>query len=298
MSLVSSVRVAKAEVNYLAKAIDRSLDLISFNFDKSAKKAVIKPNLCYYSDYSTGRTTNPLFVSAVIDMLRERISSDLQISIVESDATAMKCKHVFRFLGYDNMAKEKRVSLVNLTADKFEEFEVGTAKKSFRFKLPETIARADLLVNAPVIKLHDLTGISCALKNVYGCNPYPKKVRYHPYLDEAIVCLNKAIKFDLCLIDATIVRGIIPARLGLIIASMDPVAADVVASEIMNINSTKIRHIMLAFEEMVGNIHYTLRGDRLPTLKKWAPRKSHQIRKFVYSKILRPIYYSYLKPFE
>ena len=300
MSLVSCVRVHDTNSKYLITAIHRSLDLISFDFDRAIKKVVIKPNLCYYSDYSTGRTTNPLFVSAIIDILREHISSDVEVSIVESDATAMKCRYAFRFLGYEKMAKEKQVALVNLTADEFKEIQVNTAKKQFRFKLPETIARADLLINVPVPKLHDLTKITCALKNVYGCNPYPRKVRLHPYLDDAIVCLNKVMKFDLCLVDATIVLGITPAKLGLVIASRDPVATDVVVSEIMGVNPTKVRHIMLAFKEGVGNIRFTIRGDRLPISKKRVLRgnRASQIRRFVYSKIMRPIYYFYFKPVE
>jgi len=300
MSLVGSVRVHETNLKNLTKAIDRSLDLISFNFDRRIKKVVIKPNLCYYSDYTTGRTTNPLFVSAVIDILRQHISTSTEISIVESDATAMKCKYAFRFLGYEKMAKEKRVTLVNLTADSFKEVQVGTARKSFKFKLPETIINADLSINVPVVKVHNLTGMSGALKNVYGCNPYPRKVRLHPYLDDAIVCLNKAIKFDLCLVDATIVRGTTPTKLGLVTASVDPVATDVVASKIMGMNPTKVRHIMLAFKEGVGNIHFTIRGDTLPISKKRVSmgNRASQIRRFVSSKIMRPIYYFYFKPIE
>jgi len=300
MNLVSFVRVHEVHLNHLAEAIDRSLDLVSFNFDKSIEKVAIKPNLCYYSDYSTGRTTNPLFVSAVIDILREHISSSIEISIVESDATAMKCKHVFRFLGYEKMAKEKRVTLVNLTEDESKEIQVDIGKNSFKFKLPETIAHADLLINVPVIKLHNLTGISGALKNIYGCNPYPRKVRFHPYLDHVIVCLNKAMKFDLCLVDATIVRGMTPMKLGLVIASPDPVAIDVVASQIMGIDPTKIRHIMLAFKEGVGDIRFASRGDGLPILENrvFIGDKASQIRRFIYSKIMRTIYYFYFKPIE
>ena len=71
--------------------------------------------MCYYLDCSTGETTDPKFVGAFIDLIREKISPDLDIAIVESDASAMKCKYAFRMLGFEKLAQEKNVRLLNLS---------------------------------------------------------------------------------------------------------------------------------------------------------------------------------------
>jgi uncharacterized protein (DUF362 family) len=93
LSLVSLVQVKDSNIT---QAIKDSLDLINYKFPENVKSVVIKPNLCYYWDYSTGQTTDPRFVAALINLIRDEISSSVEISIVESDASAMKCKYAFR----------------------------------------------------------------------------------------------------------------------------------------------------------------------------------------------------------
>jgi len=112
MSLVSFVQTERSNMK---KAIKDSLNLINYRFQKNIRKIVIKPNMCYYWDYSTGQTTDPKFVAATIEILREKISPNVNISIVESDASAMKCKYAFKFLGYEKIAEQCNVNLVNLS---------------------------------------------------------------------------------------------------------------------------------------------------------------------------------------
>ena len=82
--------------------------------------------------------------------------------------------------------------------------------------VPQVISNADLRVNISKIKyMVDPIKLTCALKNIYGCNPYPKKYKYHHDLGNVIVALNKAMKFNLCLIDGNIVYGVQPRKLGL-----------------------------------------------------------------------------------
>jgi len=105
MSLVSFVQGERSNIK---KSIEDSLDLIDYNFHEGIRKVVIKPNMCYYWDYSTGQTTDPKFVAAIIQILRKKISPEVDISIVESDASAMKCKYAFKFLGYEKIAERAR----------------------------------------------------------------------------------------------------------------------------------------------------------------------------------------------
>lgn len=98
MSLVSFVRIKNSDIK---GAIGHSLNLINYEFPSSIKNVVVKPNKCYYWDYSMGQTTDPKFVAAIIEMLRQNISQNVDISIVESDVSAMKCKYAFKMLGYE-----------------------------------------------------------------------------------------------------------------------------------------------------------------------------------------------------
>jgi uncharacterized protein (DUF362 family) len=274
MSLVSLVKIPEDTMESTKQAILRSLELINNTWPKNAKNVVIKPNLCYYWDYSTGQTTDPKFVVALIGLIREKISK-VNISIVESDASAMKCKHAFKMLGYEYLAKDYNVELVNLSEDKTDALKVTAGNQSFNLTIPHVIKNADLKINIPKIKYTmEKIKITCALKNVFGCNPYPKKFYYHSRLEEAIIAINKAMKFDLCIIDANIVSGIQPCRLGLVMASKDPVAIDAAAAKIAGINPKTIKYLKLASKEGLGNISFIPKGEPLEYFKARYPKKN------------------------
>jgi len=229
--------------------------------------------MCYYYDYSTGQTTDPKFVAAIIDIIRGSLLSDPEISVVESDASAMKCRYAFKMLGYEKMSKEKKVTLVNLTEDQNEEITMKIANQSFKFSVPQTIKNAHLFINVPKIKYMKPTKISCALKNVYGCNPLEAKFRYHPFLDEVIVGLNKIMKPKLCIIDGIIVRGRYTKKLDLVMASTDSVATDSVAAKIAGLNPKKVHHITLAEKEGLGKTSYRVVGESIQYFAKRFPQK-------------------------
>lgn len=258
MSLVSLVKIQRDQFK---KAILDSLQLINYDFPPNMQNIVIKPNMCYYWDYSTGHTTDPKFVASLIDVLRERISPKVNISIVEADASAMKCKYVFKMLGYEDLARKCKVSLVNLSQEKSEKVTTRVGKHSFDLAVPQIIKNADLKINVPKIKYTmRKIKISCALKNIFGCNPYPKKSVYHPRLEEVIVAVNKVMKFDLCIFDGNIVTGDQTRKLGLVMASKDPVALDSVAAHIAGVNPKSIKYLQLASREGIGKTAFLTKG--------------------------------------
>jgi uncharacterized protein (DUF362 family) len=275
MSFVSFVKIETED--RFKEAIKDALELIQYKFPTSTKNIIIKPNMCYYWDYTTGQTTDPNFVAALIDLIREKISPDTDISIVESDASAMKCKHAFKMLGYEKLSQNYNVNLVNLSEDKYDDVKVTVGNQSFRLMVPRTIRDADLKINIPKIKYtFERIKLTCALKNIFGCNPYPKKFKYHSKIEEAIVALNKAMKFDLCIIDGNIVSGAKPRRIGLVMASKDPVAIDAAAAKIAGINPKTVKYLPLAAKEGLGTTSFIQKGMPLDYFKAGYTRKGIQ----------------------
>jgi len=260
MSFVSFVRIQESNINAIKQAITESLDLIDYSFRKEVKNVVIKPNMCYYWDYSTGQTTDPRFVAEVIRILRETISPNMEISVVESDASAMKCRYAFKFLGYEKMAEECGVKLLNLSEVETEQVKVEVGNRRFNFMVPQIIRNADLRINIPKMKYMSFSKISCALKNIFGCNPNAQKFKYHLRMSETIVGLNKAMPFDLCILDGIIVLGCRVSKLGLVMASRDPVAMDTAAAMIAGVNPKSVEHIMLAEKEHIGKASFIAKG--------------------------------------
>lgn len=272
MSLVS---LTKIQENKIKEAISESLNLVNYSFRKGLQSVVIKINACYYWDYSTGQTTDPKFVAALIDLIREKTSLNTQIAIVESDASAMKCQYAFRFLGYDKLLQNRNVRLVNLSEEKNENVEITCNGRPYKFQVPLIIRDADLRINLPKIK-YTVKGIelTCALKNIFGCNPYPLKYKYHPNLGEVIVGLNKAMKFDLCIIDGNIVSGIQPRKLGLVMSSKDPVAIDTAAAKVAGLNPKRIKYLNLANKEGLGQTNFIPKGLPLSEFRSKYPKKT------------------------
>jgi uncharacterized protein (DUF362 family) len=273
MSLVGLAECKTRNVDSIKKAIREAFSLIDYSLPK-AEKIVIKPNMCYYWDWSTGQTTDPLFVVALIGLLREEISSDVEIYIVESDASAMRCKYAFKYLGYEKLAKDYNVNLVNLSEVEAEKVTVKVEDEVFEFSVPRIVRDADLCVNVPKMKYMFFTKISAALKNIFGCNPYPKKFEYHSKLDKVIVGLNKVMSFDLHVLDGLTVCGSKTLRLGLVMASQDPVAIDAVAAKIMGVNPRSVFHLRLAEKEGLGKTSFFVKGVDIDYFRRRFPRRS------------------------
>jgi len=271
-STVSLLKVTGSSKQELKTAILNSLNYSGCCLKKE-KHIVIKPNMCYYWDFSTGYTTDPKFVGALVEVIRS-VLPDAEISIVEADASAMKCKYAFKILGYEKLAQDYGVNLVNLAEDKTDNVQITVNGHDFNLLLPDTIRYADLRINVPKPKYMDQTVITCALKNIFGCNPEPLKYKLHAHLDEAIVALNSIMKFDLCLLDGLMVTGTSPRRLDLVMASRDPVAFDAAAARLMGVNPKKVRHLQLAQTVGLGTTSYTSKGDDPQFFQRLFPKKS------------------------
>ena len=253
--------------------VSKALDLIDFKFNPSVKSIAIKPNLCYYWNAATGYTTDPKVVAVVIDIVRERYGDNVNIKIVEADASAMRTKYAFPILGYENLAKEKAIELFDLSNDVLVDKTVSVGKRKISFKVPQLLLESDLFINVPKLKIMRITKITCAMKNVFGCIGYPRKFVYHPFLDEAIVGINKILKPHLTVVDGLVALGRHPVRLGLIMAGVDPFSVDWVASQIMGYNPTKVRSLEIAVKEKLGVAdEIIIKGDSILDFRNRFPK--------------------------
>ena len=251
----SSVSLVKLEnnVDNLKGGISKALNLIDFKLPSSVSSVVIKVNLCYYWNASTGQTTDPMLVSALIDYLREAYGRDVEIKVAEADASAMQTKYVFPLLGYTKLAKQKNVQLLNLSEDAIEEDEIQVNGRKIALKVPKTLLRSDLFINMPKLKVMRATHVTCAMKNLFGAIAFPRKVTYHPLLAEAIVAINKVLKPHLNIVDGIVGLGNYPVKLNLVMAGADAFAVDYVAAKVMGYNPSRIRFLNLAISEQLGN---------------------------------------------
>jgi len=272
-SVVALVR-AQSSVNEVRKFVSEALRLINFKPSGPVKSVIIKPNLCYYWDADTGYTTDPRVVAGIIDCVREMCGKDVNIKIVEADASAMRTKYAFPILGYEKLAKEKKVELFNLSGDVLIEKTVPVNNREIAFKVPQILLNSDLFINVPKLKVMRATKITCAMKNIFGCIGTPRKIVYHKFLDEAIVGINKILQPDLTVVDGLVVLGSHPIKLGLIMAGVDPFSVDWVASQIMGYKPSSVKFLKIAIKEGLGNSsNVAIYGEKISEFARVFPKE-------------------------
>jgi len=279
-SVVSLVRTHSSEEE-IGKSVSKALDLIDFEPKCSVGSVSIKVNLCYYWNAATGYTTDPRVVAGIIDYVHERCGRDTNIYIVEADATAMRTKQVFLMLGYESLAEKKNVKLLNLSNEVADEKKVQVNGRDITFKVPRLLLESDLFINVPKLKIMPYTHLTCALKNLFGCIASPRKIVYHPFLNEAIVGINKILRPHVTIVDGVIALGRFPIKLGLIMASADPFSIDWAASQIMGYSPSRVEFLKLAVKEKLGDPEGIMtRGESMSVFKEIFPKQS-----FLYSKL-------------
>jgi uncharacterized protein (DUF362 family) len=249
---VCLVRVPRS-FQTLEDSVSDAIAGAGFRVGSSVKTVVIKPNLCYYWNSSTGNTTDPKLVAAIIDYVRQEWGEGVEIKVAEADASAMRTKYAFPALGYTRLASEKNVQLVNLSEEKFTEDYVTVNGHNLVFRTPQLLVKSDLFINVPKLKVMKATTITCAMKNLFGANGFARKVRYHRFLSEAIVGINRILRPHLTVVDGIIALGAHPVRLNLIMAGTDSFSVDWVASEIMGYDPSKVLFLKIAMKEKMGN---------------------------------------------
>jgi uncharacterized protein (DUF362 family) len=259
-------------------AVRRAVDKLSCSFDSEIRRIVLKPNLCYYWDYSTGETTDPRVVSAVIDYVRDRLGRAVDITVAEADASAMKTRYSFRALGYDQLCRSKMVKLQNLSEGNIVNTKVNVEKKEITLPINEILLKADLIINIPKLKAHNFIGFTCALKNMFGAISKPRKYSYHTIISEIIVGVNKIVRTNVTLVDGLVVRGSYTKKLGAILAGDNPLSTDFVAAKVMGFNPKRLPYLNLACKEQLGEtkgIDLIEENTKLAEVKKRCPYYNH-----------------------
>jgi len=270
--------------------VEQALNLIEFKSKSHIESIIIKPNLAYYWNAATGYTTDPGLVAGIVDFVRERHGSDVDITVAEADASAMRTKYAFPMLGYKKLAEEKNVQLLNLSKDVLDERKVTVNQREIVYKIPVSLLKSDLFINVPKLKIMRATKITCALKNIFGCIASPRKIVYHPFLNEAIVGINKILKPHLTVVDGLVALGRFPAKLNLIMASVDTFSIDWVASQIMGYRPSSVPFLRIAMKENAGNpAGVEVCGENIDTFKLIFPKENFASSSWVWNAELKLI---------
>jgi uncharacterized protein (DUF362 family) len=271
----------QSDINQSIKEI---MNLMNYNFPDKINNVDIKPNLCYYWDYSTGYTTDPKIVKGIINFLKEKYGNNINIRIIESDATAMRTKHVFKMLGYEKIFKNTNIELFNLSDDEIIEKEIHISNNQIKLQVPKSLLNTDLFINIPKMKIMRDVYITCALKNIFGCIAKRRKITYHKYLNETIVGINTILHPHITIVDGIFALSSTPIKLNLLMGGENPFYIDWVASKIMGYEPSNIPFLKIARKENLGNPNeIKIIGEKINTFRSIFPKESTLLSKLSFN---------------
>jgi len=158
-------------------------------------------------------------------------------------------------LGYEDLAKDKEVELLNLSKNPIVECHTTIGTSNIKLAFSKKLIESDLLINVPKLKYHRLPKVTCSMKNIFGAIAKPYKFSYHPHLAKTIVAANKIIQSDIILVDALIALGKYPKIMKTILLGQDALAMDKACSRIMGFNPNGVTFIRLGEKEKIGMNH-------------------------------------------
>jgi uncharacterized protein (DUF362 family) len=222
-------------------------------------KVFIKPNVVSANKaYIHNSYTHPTVVESMVDILREHKINDIIIG--ESGGYGIPSRLFLKESGYYDMAKRLKVPVLDMNEYPSTKIQLkkGTCHKDMM--LSDLIREADYKIWMPKLKYHIFASITNALKLNIGILQHSERMLYHDYrIHEKIVDMLEAGYPDLVVSDAIdITYGFesapYPVRLGVLLISDNPLAADAVAAHIMGYKPEEVQHLKIASERGYGSL--------------------------------------------
>jgi uncharacterized protein (DUF362 family) len=213
---------------------------------REKRKIFVKPNMSH-PEYVPGVVTNPALLHDLVGLLRDGAE---EVIVGESNGFNYPCWLAFEKTGIETAVKEAGGTVVNLSEDEVVEVKFQNNDSPLkRLFLPKTVLEADAVVNLPLMKTHEFTMYSGAIKNLFGCVPSNRRIYLHPYLSEVFYRLYSILKPDLTIMDARVgIEGNGPTKgkpvnMNLMLTGDCALATDVIASKIMGLRLEEVGYL-------------------------------------------------------
>ena len=220
---------------------------------------VVKPNVSWAQKPQYAATTHPEVLETVIELCLDAGAKKVRIV----DHTIHKAQKCFMVSGAAAIAEKTGADLVFPRSSLMRRRKIrGNSLDEWPVYIP--VIEADKLINLPVAKHHDLTGVTLGMKNWIGAVGGNRGI-LHQDIHQVIVDLAQFFKPTVTLIDAIRVMTrngpsggstSYVAVKNTLILSDDPVAADAKAALIFNRKPKRLGFIRLAQKHGLGTYHF------------------------------------------
>ena len=263
MSKVSIVRCP--DYSDTKKAIVEAIDLVGGLGDiiSPGDKVLLKPNILAASPPEAAVTTHPTVVAAMCELVCEAggipvVGDGAGISRPGATAKALKAS------GIEEAALKTGAEIVNFETAGFTKVKVPDPLQFSELYLANPALEADVVISLPKLKTHELTYYTGAVKNFFGALPLNTRKEAHflgkrDLFGEAVADIYSVIKPRFAVMD-----GILgmegkgpshgkPVNSGVVLASSDCVALDIIAAEMIGFDPIQIPTTAGALKKGFGN---------------------------------------------
>ncbi len=228
-------------------------------FVKSGDEVIIKPNICNASiPPELASTTNPEVVAELVKLCLEAGAKRVRVMDQPFNGTAMEA---YKNSGIRAAVEHVGGQMEIMSAMKYAAFNFPTAARDLKSsKIYQDVLKADVLINVPVAKTHNLATLTLGMKGLMGV--ILDREPLHQNIHQRVADLSTAIRTTLTVIDGVRVvvadgptnwepKNVVVANT--IIASHDIVAADAYATQtLFKIKPQDIGYIKLGAEMGIG----------------------------------------------
>lgn len=276
----------KSTENYDLQAM---VEVVQAHFDAFAiadrvgmdTRVLIKPNLLMKRTPEEFTTTHPSLVEATIICLKALGVQHIVVADSPGGTyTETALRGIYRTSGMEAVCARQGVTL-NQDYSSFERVrEENQVVK--RFTLIQPIAEADFIIDLCKLKSHAMTGLSGAVKNLFGTIPGLLKPEFHwRFPDKELFCemlldLSQTVGADFAIVDAVdAMEGDGPSggdkrHVGLTVASDDLYALDYYLCQLIGTDPMGIFTVKGAMKRGLCDGNFTVLGDVVAAIEPFA----------------------------
>lgn len=222
-----------------------------------ATRVLLKPNLLAKHAPDQAVTTHPEVIRAVIRAVKRRGAASILVAdSAGGPATPTLMKSIYHVCGVEAVCRQEEVPLwLGGPTGERQSPEGGLVS---RFTLMQPVLDADFIIDLPKMKTHMMTGMTGAVKNLFGCIPGLQKAEFHMRFPEKerfgnmIVDLWGTVRADMAIMDAvTAMEGDGPAggearSVGLVLGSEDLFSLDLAVCRMMGLAPARVPYLAAA----------------------------------------------------
>jgi uncharacterized protein (DUF362 family) len=250
---VRSLVAILSELEYsegLVDSLTRAIRL--FKFDLRGKSVLLKPNLVEYIA-GVEVNTNPLLIGAAAEAF-VRLGAR-SVVVGEGPGHQRDTYLVLVESGLDAQLRSQRMPFIDLNRDELVKVPTRANYTGLdHLWMPRTVLTSDFVVSMPKIKTHHWAGVTLSMKNMFGVVPgnrygWPKNLLHWKGIHRSILDICATVPIHFVIADGIVaMEGNGPLhgthrRLGKIVLSDDPVAADFTCTRLMGFHPERIWHL-------------------------------------------------------